>query len=132
MTTTTTTTDGTYTLAYKDGSHFTFKIETVTKGQLVGKRIISYLAGSDNTHDFYGFAFLNDGNVCVWKKFRGGKLDERARHLEILFNMPERLEAAGLEYAVRSGRCRRCNRKLTVPASIHRGYGPDCAEMIGL
>lgn len=30
------------------------------------------------------------------------------------------------------GRCCRCNRKLTVPASIELGLGPDCAEDVGL
>jgi len=30
------------------------------------------------------------------------------------------------------GRCGRCNRPLTVPESIERGIGPDCAEMMGM
>ena len=30
------------------------------------------------------------------------------------------------------GRCGRCNRKLTVPGSIEIGFGPDCAEILGL
>lgn len=124
-------TDGTYTLAYKDGSHFTFEVETVKKGALEGKRIISYLAGSDNTNDFRGFAFLDETDcVILWKKFRDGTLVERAKHLQILFTMPDRLEQAGMDYAVASGCCRRCRRKLTVPTSIHRGYGPDCFGMI--
>lgn len=122
--------DGTYTLVYKDGSHFTFEVKTAIKGALVGKRIVSYLAGSDNESDYMGFAFLNDDKVNVWKKFRGGILDTRARHLEILFNMPERLEEAGMAYALNSGCCRRCHRTLTVPASIHRGYGPECIKHV--
>ncbi len=120
-------TNGTYTLAYKDGSHFTFEIETIKKGALQGKRIISYLDGPDNESNFRGFAFLSDTNtVYVWMKFRNSHLVERAEHLEILFNMPERLETAGMAYALASGNCRHCRRKLTVPASINRGYGPIC------
>ena len=30
------------------------------------------------------------------------------------------------------GRCGRCGRTLTVPESVASGYGPECAEMIGL
>lgn len=127
--------DGTYTLVYKDGSHFTFKINTPTRGGLKGKQIVSYLSGSDNESDFTGFGFLNpNGTVSVWKRFKAEsgqprtKLQERAEHLDILFTMPARLEQAGLDYAMTSGKCRRCNHKLTVPASIHRGYGPECIK----
>jgi hypothetical protein len=38
----------------------------------------------------------------------------------------------GKNYAVRSGRCFMCNRKLTTPGSVHFGYGPDCAQQNGL
>jgi SNF2 family DNA or RNA helicase len=37
-------------------------------------------------------------------------------------------ESMGLSYAMNSGRCWKCGRELTVPASIHRGLGPDCAQ----
>ena len=30
------------------------------------------------------------------------------------------------------GRCLRCHRRLTVPESIERGYGPECAEILGI
>lgn len=123
--------DGTYTLVYKNGEHFTFEIETAKKGGLTGKRIVSYLAGPDNESDYVGFGFLTDsGRVALWRKFQGTKTEERANHLNILFGMPERLELAGMAYAVASGRCRRCRRTLTVPTSIHQGYGPECIKHI--
>jgi hypothetical protein len=40
------------------------------------------------------------------------------------------LEAAGIAYAEMSKRCRRCGRVLTVPTSLHRGFGPDCWEIV--
>lgn len=125
--------DATYTLVYKDGSYFTFKVETVTKGALIGKRIISFLSGPDNTTDFTGFAFLNaDGTVALWKRFRNGGMVKKAGHLTTLFTMPDRLEQAGMDYATRSGRCRRCGRTLTVPASLNRGFGSECAKIVGV
>ena len=121
--------DGTYTLVYKDSTYFTFKITTATKGALKDKRIVSYLSGPDNTTDFQGFAFLNpDGTVKVWARYQNGPLIVKAEHLNILFTMPARLEKSGLDYAVISGRCRRCNHKLTVPASVARGFGPECVK----
>jgi hypothetical protein len=121
--------DGTYTLVYKDGSHFTFKISTPKRGNLRDKQIVSYLSGSDNENDYQGFGFVNtNGTIALWKRFVGTKMSERAGHLTTLFTMPARLEQAGLDYALTAGRCRRCNLKLTVPASIHRGYGPECIK----
>jgi len=35
-------------------------------------------------------------------------------------------------HALSSGNCLACLRTLTVPASIHRGLGPDCAARLGL
>lgn len=123
--------DGTYTLVYKDGSHFTFRVETVKKGGLEGKQIVSYLNGPDNESDYIGFGFVTEsGRVALWKKFTGTKTEERAAHLSKLFTMPERLEEAGMAYALASGCCRRCSRTLTVPASINRGYGPECIKHV--
>ena len=34
-------------------------------------------------------------------------------------------------YAIGSGKCACCGRTLTVPASVHRGLGPDCAKKYG-
>lgn len=125
--------NGTYTLVYKDSTHFTFKVSTVKKGPLAGRQIVSYLCGSDNETDYNGLAFVApDGTVSVWGKHRGTALETRANHLNILFTMPDRLEAAGMAYALASGRCRRCDLKLTVPASLHAGYGPECRKKIGL
>lgn len=42
------------------------------------------------------------------------------------------MSGTGKEYAMKSGRCWRCNRKLTVPSSIESGIGPECASKIGL
>lgn len=125
-------TDGTYTLVYKDGTHFTFAIETAKKGNLTGKRIVSILTGPDNEADFTGIAFLSDsGHVNLWKRsLSDAKTVTRAGHLNTLFTMPDRLESAGLAYAMRSSRCRRCRRTLTVPASVHAGYGPECIKHI--
>ena len=33
---------------------------------------------------------------------------------------------------IHEGRCARCGRKLTVPASIAAGFGPQCAQRLGI
>lgn len=126
---------GTYTLEYQDGSWFTFRVRIVKSGKLAGKKAVEFLSGPDNTLDFEMFAFVNEGahrtTVNVWQKYEGGDLVNRAREIESTMLKGEALEDAGMAYALRSSRCRRCNKVLTVPASIHRGMGPDCAEMGG-
>lgn len=41
------------------------------------------------------------------------------------------VEPEGTHLTLR-GSCARCGRTLTVPVSIHRGFGPDCARMLGI
>lgn len=116
--------DGRYTVVFEDGTYRTIKVETYTDGNFAGKRIASFLSGPDNGRDYQGFAFVNDGGFNIWKRYVGSGLDNS---LEVLFQDPEK---SGVEYALRSSRCRRCGRDLTVPASLHAGYGPECAKKV--
>lgn len=124
--------EGTFTVVNPDGSYETIKIEEVKNegSGLFGKIIASHISGPDNGTDFQGFAFVTeDGQVRVWKRFEG--IDQRwVRAVLIVLrgSTEDRLDAREA-YALRSSRCSRCGRKLTVPASIHRGMGPECATM---
>lgn len=88
-------------------------------------RTVSYLAGSDNERDYVSFGFLLGRQYRPFKKFSGNI--ELRRAVVAVTDDPA---TAGLAYALESGRCYRCNRTLTVPTSIHRGLGPDCATMV--
>lgn len=127
---------GTFTVSYPEGDYYTVELERVEQGELAEKVIASFLRGPDNERDFQGFAFINqrDGHceVQTWKKFRG--IDERWKMAALIAADSTQADALGMAeaYAQRSGRCSRCGRKLTVPASLHRGYGPDCAALLGL
>jgi hypothetical protein len=93
-----------------------------------GDKMVGYLAGPDNTTDYVNFGFIVGGRFFIWKKNAGlfPRQHEAAQKL-----VTANLEDAGMLYALKSSRCRRCGRVLTVDASKHRGYGPDCATMIG-
>lgn len=98
----------------------------------LGAKVLKYLAGPDNSSDYVGFAFVElkrstgQWTFVPWKRFLGnGRLWRAATALV------EAPEAAGQAYALRSNRCRRCGRALTVPASINAGYGPECAQLVG-
>jgi hypothetical protein len=118
--------DGIYTIAYPGGKHRTLRVKTPLKGNLANRTILEFLSGSDNTSDYTGFAFLDGQTIRLWRRFaESGDLLEAAK---VLVKDPE---TAGLLYAEESGRCYRCNRLLTVPASLHRGLGPVCAGVFG-
>ncbi len=119
--------DGIYTVVMPDGQRKTIRVRTKVGGTFGGRTILAYLSGSDNEKDYTGFAFLSeDGTrVFMWRRFENSGLLPFAN---VLLQNPEE---AGMAYALESGRCYRCGRKLTVPASIHRGLGPDCAAALG-
>lgn len=124
--------DGHYTVVFgpHDDDYYTFDVTWHTDGKFAGMAILSYLYGPDNESDYLGFAFIkSDGKLAVWKRY--GADSALADAARVLLN-PDAAEAAGMAYAMKSGRCRNCGRTLTVPTSLHRGYGPDCFAKLGL
>lgn len=129
---------GTYTIVGPSGGHRTLKIEPhwvdseAAKGMLVAK----YLSGPDNSTDFTGFAFLIPDatgrlNIGVWRRYQNNTTGICEALLFLVTN-EDRLGEFGLAYAIRSGRCYMCGRKLTVPVSVCNGLGPICAEKAGI
>lgn len=114
--------DGIYTVNLED-DYRTIRIKTAKKGNLAGKRIVSYLSGPNNDSDYTGFAFLNESGFQVWGRFRGLVNGPLNAAIEVLANPAE----AGRRYAIESGRCYLCGRTLTVEQSITDGIGPICA-----
>lgn len=125
---------GFYTVARPDGSHRTFKVgkwvrDSYRPGQQM--RWIGFLNGADNGGDYRTCGRqLESGEVVLTKGL--AQQDGIASELAVLFGSDVEGRAAMREaYAIASGRCARCNLMLTVPASIHRGLGPDCADKVG-
>lgn len=126
--------NGTYTIVLPDDDYFTLRVADANWGDFpAGTQSIAFLSGPENETDFTGCAFrYANGTVRMWKRFNGGELEHKVRlALHALASIDEQREA-GEAYALRSGRCSKCGRKLTVPASLHRGMGPDCAMKFGL
>lgn len=132
--------DGTYTVVFStDTDYVTIRLETgrheVNEDGSInfffGKQVVSFLSGPDNENNFTGFAHLDEhGGIHVWKRFK--ESNGIARYVNALALLQKQgagyQEEAGMAYALRSGRCRKCTRVLTVPASLHRGLGPICAR----
>lgn len=98
-------------------------------GKPSGTQIASFLSGADNESNYTGFAFVFGSRFAVWSKFKADSKLALALKKLLAADRDAQIEF-GHAYAIESGNCSRCGRKLTVPASIHRGLGPKCAEMI--
>lgn len=125
--------DGTYTVVFQDESYRTVRLQTNDESWdfAAGEQILSYLTGPDNEASFQPCGILRrDGRLTTWRRYRGTPLE--AELTRVVAALLRDHVAAGETYALRSRRCWRCHRKLTVPASIHRGLGPDCARRLGL
>lgn len=145
--------NGVYTI--NDGNeHLTYRIHTVQRGSLQGKRIIKR---KTSYGEFEGFGFLRtDGSLQVWRRFAeyesgNARYVVWAKHLLaalmasgtrwsesnlVIYRAPvppplddEWPGIAVTEYQIqRTVHCRRCNRPLTTPSSIDGGIGPECAD----
>lgn len=122
--------DGWYTIQ-GNTSHRTVRLQTVKEDGNTVKQWLAYLNGSDNTGDYLTIGFVIGNEVKLFKKNEGKYTDIVAAARYLIKNGTKAPEY-GKNYALRSGRCARCNKMLTVPLSITNGYGPKCSEAMGL
>lgn len=118
--------DGTYTIVLVDDSHRTIRIRK--PHPKANHRIAEYLYGPDNSLHFKKFARETTDGFRFLPGITEHKLKVALRGLMDADNAE--LHSMGFEYALKSKRCWRCGKKLTVPTSIHRGLGPDCAGKV--
>ncbi len=127
--------DGTYTVVNdRTGGYRTIEITTPDRATLKkavreGTQIAAYHSGPDNETQFTGFAWVQGANVEPFAKHAAtDSLPDWKAALRFLLTGKVSTADAAHAYALKSGRCARCQRKLTVPASLHRGYGPECVK----
>lgn len=117
----------------KTGARYTYKI-AATKDR-PDRFFVNMLTGPDNTSDYSYIGFLSNG---FFRTTKSSKLtDDSIPVVAFRFfvaqviNSQRNPETVKLE-VFHEGRCGRCGRPLTVPESIERGIGPDCAEKMGM
>jgi hypothetical protein len=128
-------------LSKKTGNRFTYRVTTpcdretgepVTDGTLM----VGVLSGPNNDSDYQWLGRISRGIFWVGRKnpkpgeisrdAPSAKAFDWAWRMFLRGQMPEQLEVW------HEGSCGRCGRKLTVPESVARGFGPECAGKIGL
>jgi hypothetical protein len=117
--------DGWVTAELCDGTHNTYRVETVKDGVLNGRRIVSLLTGPDNKSNYVAFGFVNNPvlihgfySVYLWRRHDGTAYAEHTKRLN------------GFTQDViawhQATPCCVCGRMLTTPESISKGIGPKC------
>lgn len=111
---------GIYTIEFLYDDHLTLQVKPV-KDKTDIAMCVSYLYGPDNTSEYVGFAWIRpNGDVKLWKAFvQNNRLYKGVCHL-----------LAG-DNTLTAAHCNRCGRLLTVPTSLHSGYGPECIKHVG-
>lgn len=121
--------NATFTVLNPDtGNRFTFKIRRKEVEENKELFFVGLLSGSDNESDYSFLGTIFDAEKFVHgRKSRVGEDAPSARAFRWIWSrFVSDKDFAPAEFW-HEGRCGRCGRKLTVPASIERGLGPVCA-----
>lgn len=109
----------------ESGNRFTYKV----RGGGDKPLFVMVLTGPDNDADFrYLGCIFDDGRFVVTRKSSISPKAPSALAFAWTWARVSTGRDIGPAEFWHEGRCGRCNRKLTVPESIDRGLGPDCAE----
>lgn len=107
----------------KTGAHHTYKIEEC-KGS-PGLFFVSHLiAGSADEGDFAYLGVVKGDRFFLTKK---STASEEAPSVQAFFFFMKIKEMHPQLTVYHNGKCGRCGRTLTVPESVERGIGPECA-----
>jgi hypothetical protein len=117
--------------------HYTYKVSLKpAKGSYPDMFFVSVLTGPDNNSNYSYLGILNPqtGSVRITAKSKFAADSFTVRLLNRVFARLWSDDAASIAAAGfnlhHEGRCGRCGRRLTVPASIETGLGPECSGMV--
>jgi hypothetical protein len=115
----------------KTGARFTYRIAKAKPlGDGVARYFVSVLNGPENTTDYTYLGFFRRSE---YEHGNRSKIDCGAPCALAFSWFARKMWSAEILEQVEvwhEGRCGRCNRVLTVPESIARGIGPECAGML--
>lgn len=116
------------------GNRFTYKIKASEPDDRYPNQVwfVSVLNGPDNWTNYMYMGKINaDFKMFQWT--RASRVGTDALSWKAFDYLFKALDDAPLFFSDKmevwhEGKCGRCGRKLTVPESIERGIGPDCAS----
>ena len=133
----------TFTLTSKvTGSRYTYRVSQICNGdKRYDKWSVSLLTGPNNNTDFTYLGMINNegqGHKDELTLTTKSKMTLDSKPVRAFVFLCQKVlqkkqnpENVGLEFR-HMNKCGRCNRPLTVPESIDTGFGPDCADILGI
>ena len=118
----------------KTGARFTYRVSKMEREGQQAIYHVSGLTGPDNDahYEYLGTVF-NERDFKRGRRSRIGFDAPIHRAFAYFWKALYQARAMPAELEVwHDGRCGRCGRHLTVPESVERGLGPDCAAMMGI
>jgi hypothetical protein len=121
----------------RTGNRFTFEVKA-PKEDREGRPLspeqarlhfVRVLIGPDNTSQYAYLGLIRDR--ASYEHGRKSRITPDASSARVMSWVFPRLVAGTLPEHIRiyhEGSCGRCGRKLTVPESVERGLGPECAQ----
>lgn len=105
---------------------YTFKVKKAPTGSVY---FVSLMTGPDNEGDFTYLGIIGTGdNFTLTYKSQMTYDSEPVKAITFALHWLKYNKEVHPELEIwHSGRCGRCNRRLTVPESIAAGIGPECA-----
>lgn len=111
------------------GARFTYRVRVSDDG---GLYFVSVLTGADNESDYEYLGVIRADAFAHGKKSRLSREAPSARAFAWAWPHLAAGRCPDVLTVWHEGRCGRCNRPLTVPASIASGFGPECIEKVAL
>lgn len=126
-----------FTASNPQGQRYTYRVRAWSPKDDPSRvvRFVDWLTGPDNTADYQYLGVLEVDTARLKHTPKSGAGADSlvfrvgAWAIRCLFGV----RPIPLGYTIQhAGRCGRCGRLLTVPESIDRGIGPECAALMGL
>lgn len=122
--------NSTFTLrSIRTGARFTYKVRE--SEHKPGVYFVKVLSGPDNTADYRYLGMISNHQFRLTNKSIESNFTLETpsvnAFLWVFSKLTEGVEPQNVEIW-HAGKCGRCGRKLTVPESIERGLGPECAS----
>jgi hypothetical protein len=128
----------TFTVECPDGDHYTYRVSLVPGNDRypADAYFVSTLTGPDNESSYTYMGKLDPATGLCATTAKSRQFEDQYR-FRLLHRVLARVwaadHAAYEQHGFRThheGKCGRCGRTLTVPASIESGIGPECARQM--
>ncbi len=126
--------NATFTLqSVESGTHFTYRVRA-RNGRGGGREpFFASLLVAPDTYAYLGVLEPRGLRITANSRISAGAPGFKALDWFMRELARTKLDAVPAKVLFRhEGACGRCGRALTTPASIDTGFGPDCAEMLGV